>query len=69
MGSQPVSHSFAEESMEAKTKWFQSLTVEERIEIFCEWTDLAFAANPSLVKGKDVQPVAGRIRVLELPQE
>jgi hypothetical protein len=29
-----VSHSFADESIEAKAKWFKRLSVEERMNIF-----------------------------------
>jgi hypothetical protein len=43
-----ISHDWKEESMEAKVRWFQSLTMEERMEAFCAFTDLMLALNPRL---------------------
>jgi len=63
-----ISHSFEEETMEAKARWFGGLSVEERIEVFCAWTDLALAVQPDLGRDNHAQPVAGRVRVLELPR-
>ena len=59
-----VSHDFEEESLEAKGRWFQSLTLEERMEILCEFTDLILSVNPHIVDQKDAKPIAGRILVL-----
>ncbi len=59
-----VSHSFQEESLEAKGRWFQSLTLEERMDLLCEFTDLILSVNPNIVNQKDVESVAGRILVL-----
>jgi hypothetical protein len=50
--------------MEAKTRWFRSLSLDERMDIFCEFTDLALSINPDLKGQKHAQPVAGRIQVL-----
>ncbi|MFI5402265.1 MAG: hypothetical protein ACHQ1G_04960 [Planctomycetota bacterium] len=61
-----VSHDRGEESVFAKARWFQSLSVEERLALFCEITELAIARNPDLLKGKDAEPVEGRIQVLSL---
>jgi hypothetical protein len=46
---QTISHSWAEESPEAKARWFQSLTVEERMDMLCWFTDFVLAANPRIV--------------------
>jgi len=59
-----VSHSFEEESIEAKTKWFMSLSMEERIETFCEFTDLALSINPRLGEKKIDKSTAERVQVL-----
>ncbi|MFZ1399792.1 MAG: hypothetical protein WAS33_23000, partial [Candidatus Promineifilaceae bacterium] len=59
-----VSHSRSEETPEAKARWFQSLPLEERMELLCMFTDMILSANPSILESKDVKPVAGRIRVL-----
>jgi hypothetical protein len=59
-----VTHDRGEETMEAKTRWFQSLPLAERMEMLCAFTDLALSVNPSLQEHKHAQPVAGRIQVL-----
>lgn len=59
-----ISHDFEEESLEAKGRWFQSLSLEERMDLLCEFTDLILSVNPQIVDQKDAEPVAGRILVL-----
>jgi len=59
-----ISHGREEESIEAKARWFQSLTLEERMRLLCEFTDLILANNPDIVEQKHVEPVEGRIRVI-----
>jgi hypothetical protein len=63
-----ISHSREDESPEAKARWFQSLTIDERVAMLCAWTDLVFESNPDIARPKDAKPIAGRVRVLELPQ-
>jgi hypothetical protein len=59
-----VSHDRNEETIEAKTLWFRSLTLEERMEMLCTFTELLLAANPKIVEQKDAEPIEGRVRVL-----
>ena len=59
-----ISHSRDEETMAAKALWFQSLTVEERMQHLCDLTDIALSHNPSLSGKKHAEPIAGRVRVL-----
>ena len=59
-----ISHDRLDESFEAKARWFQSLSMDERMQIFCELTDLLLENNPHLVRAKDAQPIPGRVRVL-----
>ena len=59
-----VTHDRGEETMEAKARWFQSLSLSERMDMLCAFTDLALSANPTLQERKHAQPVAGRIQVL-----
>ena len=59
-----ISHDRYEESAEAKARWFQSLTLSERMEMLCSFTDLALTADPTLQERKHAQPVAGRIQVI-----
>jgi len=59
-----VSHNREEETIEAKARWFQSLSLDERIELLCQYTDMILAVNPRIVEQKDAQSVRGRVRVL-----
>jgi hypothetical protein len=62
-----ISHSLEEESLDAKARWFASLSPEERMMMLAEWTELVLQNNPRLIGVKDAIPVKGRVRVLELP--
>ena len=59
-----IGHDREQESMEAKTRWFRSLSMAERMEVFCSFTDLALSVNPRLKDRTHAQPVVGRIQVL-----
>ncbi len=59
-----ISHDRNDESAEAKARWFQSLTVSERMEMLCSFTDMALTANPTLQERKHAQPLAGRIQIV-----
>jgi hypothetical protein len=63
-----VSHDRAEETPEAKARWFQALPLAERMELLCLFTDLVFENNPLIVERKDAKPIAGRVRVLSKTQ-
>ncbi len=62
-----ISHDRSEETPEAKARWFQSLSMEERMRVFSEMTNLILACNPGIIGKKDARPIPGRVRVLELP--
>lgn len=59
-----LSHDRAEETIEAKTLWFRSLSLAERMEIFSAFTELLLMTNPKIVEQKHAEPVEGRVRVL-----
>ncbi len=59
-----ISHDLQEETIEAKARWFQSLSLAERMEILCSFTDLVLENNPEIAERKDDKPFAGRVRVL-----
>lgn len=61
-----VSHDSVEETPEMKARWFRSLTIEERMEVFCAIMDLALGVNPKLMERKRAEPIPGRVQVLEL---
>lgn len=60
-----VSHSISEETIEAKVAWFKSLSPEERVSMFCQFTELALSCNPKLADLKDVEQLKRGIRILE----
>lgn len=59
-----VSHDKAKESIEAKTRWFRSLPLAERMEMLCEFTDLILEVNPQIGKRADAEQTSGRLRVV-----
>ena len=62
-----VSHDRSEESPQAKARWFQSLSLAERMDVLCEMTDLILENNPRIADKKHAQSITGRVRVVELP--
>ncbi len=62
-----ISHSREDESLEAKARWFQSLTMEERMEMLCDLTDMVLENNPGAAEVGRVQSSTDGIRVLSLP--
>jgi hypothetical protein len=63
-----VSHHREEETPEAKARWFQSLTVPERLELFEEVTELALEQNPELIRESDAESPSQRPCVPTLPR-
>lgn len=59
-----VSHSRQEETLEAKARWFQSLSLQERMEMLCDMTDLILENNSNAAEKDDAQPAARRVRVV-----
>ncbi len=59
-----ISHDRQEETPEAKARWFQSLSLSDRMDLLCFFTDLILTNNASIVEQKDAQPTSGRVRVL-----
>ena len=59
-----VSHDFEEETLEAKARWFQSLSMTERMDVLCMFTDMILEVNPKIMEQKDAEPVAGRVLVV-----
>jgi hypothetical protein len=59
-----VSHRFAEESIDAKAKWFKSLSIEERMNVFVAFTRLIRENNPEIAKKKHDRPASERVRIL-----
>ncbi len=59
-----ISHSRSDETPEAKARWFQSLSLTERMEMLCNFTDMILQNNPNIINHKNVKQITGRIRVL-----
>jgi hypothetical protein len=58
-----ISHNREDESIEAKVLWFRSLSIAERMEMLCDFTDLALELNPDLGR-KDAQSTQERVRII-----
>jgi hypothetical protein len=63
-----ISHDFAEETSGAKARWFQSLSLPERMDLLCYFTDLVLENKPLIAERQNAKPVAGRVRVLSKAQ-
>ena len=63
-----ISFERAQETPEAKARWFQSLPIEERMELFCAYTDLILSVNPRIADLKDAEQTSDRIRILTSPR-
>jgi len=59
-----ISHDRQDETPQAKARWFQKLTMKERADLLCQFTDMILEINPKIIERKNAQPVAGRIRVV-----
>lgn len=57
-----------EETPEAKARWFQSLSLSERMDLLCDFTDLIFAQQPNIADTKDAQQTANGIRIISAPR-
>ncbi|NIA29666.1 MAG: hypothetical protein GWP06_07130 [Actinobacteria bacterium] len=47
-----ISHSYKEETLDAKAEWFQSLSLEKRMELFSSYIDLILENNPRILEKK-----------------
>jgi len=61
-----VSHDRRQESLEAKAVLFQSLSLEERMDVFVAFTNLILENNPGIVKKKPLPRASDRVRVISL---
>jgi hypothetical protein len=59
-----ISHDRRDENPVAKARWFQSLSMTERADFLCEFTDMILEINPKIIERKNAQPIAGRILVI-----
>jgi hypothetical protein len=63
-----ISHSRESETLRAKARWFQSLTLDERMDYLVAMVDLILENNPTAAAKSYAQPASGRVQVLSLPQ-
>jgi uncharacterized ferritin-like protein (DUF455 family) len=61
-----VSHDRSQKSLEAKARWFQSLSLEARMDVFVAFTNLILENNPDIVKGKPLPPASDRVQIISL---
>jgi hypothetical protein len=67
MNNTTVSHSRDKETMEAKARWFQSLTLTERMDLLCFYTDLVLENNPDINHKKDAQSSRKCVQIVRKP--
>jgi hypothetical protein len=60
-----ISHTFEDETPEAKARWFQSLSLAERMDMLCFFTDMILENNPGILESRNVKSFTGRFQVLE----
>lgn len=63
---QHISHDRKDESLEAKAQWFQAFSLEERMDLLCEFTELVLENNPKMTEVGRAQSSAGRVCVLSV---
>jgi hypothetical protein len=59
-----VTHDRTEDTIEAKVLWFRSLTLIERMDMLCAFTELLLMTNPKIVEQKNAESIKGRVLVL-----
>ncbi len=62
-----ISHDRCEEIPEAKARWFQSLPLQQRMELLCAFTDLILNVNPTIAQAREAELTTRRVRVLSAP--
>jgi hypothetical protein len=58
-----ISHDRSDETIEAKVRWFRTLSLSERMDMLCAYTDLALDLNPQLPDKKYAQQAKRRIQI------
>jgi hypothetical protein len=53
---QEISHSRLQETIEAKARWFQSLSINERAKLLDALIDMVLEVNPRIMEQKRAQP-------------
>jgi hypothetical protein len=59
-----ISHDRKDESIEEKTLWFRSLSLSERMDIFCSFSEMILSINPNIQDKEIAQSPSRRIRIL-----
>lgn len=59
-----VSHDRAQETPEAKARWWQSLPLADRMDLFVAFTNLILSQHPDIADARDARQASGRIRIL-----
>ncbi len=59
-----ISHDRKNETLEAKARWFQSLSMKEREDLLCAFTDMILEINPKILEKKNAEPPHGRVQIL-----
>lgn len=60
-----ISHSFEDETLEAKARWFQEKPIEERLIEALEWLDFVRLISPKRVLSEDAHKTFRSVRILK----
>ncbi len=63
-----VSHDRADGEMDSQARWFQSLSIPERIRVMNSMLELTLAGGHHLPRKPHAESVPGRVQVLESPE-
>jgi hypothetical protein len=59
-----IPHDRADESPEAKARWWPSFSLAERMDLFVAFTNLILASQPDIADKRHARSITGRIQVL-----
>ncbi len=59
-----VSHDWKEETIEAKARWYQSPSDEERMDLLSEFTDFVLEMNPEILERRNAESTRRGLLVL-----
>ena len=59
-----ISHSWQDESLESKARWYRSLSMPDRMQVFCDLTDLVLSVQPRIQDKRHAQSAQGRVRII-----
>jgi len=60
-----ITHDREEETIESKVLWLRSLTLAERMDMLCAFTELLLMTNSKILEQCNAQPIEGCVPALQ----